>query len=104
MATEEERHFIFGRMAALPVFNDLDNTAFTKLLADATEEVCTSFPCADGRVTDEGVVQVLSVVNGSLTPELKQEAFRMAVDLARTDGVVPAEQTLIDQLREGLGI
>jgi tellurite resistance protein len=104
MATEEERGFIFGRMTALPAFENLDDGAFMQLLADTTEEVCTSFPCADGRVTDEGVSQVLDVVKGILTPEQKQEAFRMAVDLARADGMVADERSLLNQLRDGLGI
>ena len=104
MATEEEREFIFGRMHALKVFGELNDRAFMKLLGDATDEVCTKFPCEDGRVTDEGVSQVLDVVSGTLTPELRKEAFRMAVDLASSDGTVKEERTLLDQLRSGLGI
>ena len=46
MATQEERDFIFGRMTALKVFKDLNGGEFMRLLADTSEEVCTSFPCA----------------------------------------------------------
>ena len=104
MATEEERDFIFGRMHALKVFGEMNDRAFMKLLGDTTDEVCTKFPCEDGKVTDEGVSQVLDVVSGTLTPELRREAFRMAVELAGTDGTVKEERTLLDQLRNGLGI
>jgi hypothetical protein len=104
MATEEERDFIFGRMHALKVFGEMNDRTFMKLLGDATDEVCTKFPCEDGRVTDEGVLQVCNVVSGSLTPELRKEAFRMAVELAGSDGTVREERTLLDQLRSGLGI
>jgi tellurite resistance protein len=104
MATEEERDFIFGRMTALKVFKELNGGEFKQLLADTTEEVCTSFPCEDGKVTDDGVTECLHVVTRQLTPELRREAFRMAVDLARSDGMVLEEQTLLRQLRDGLGI
>ena len=104
MATMEERGFIFGKMAALTAFKNMEDDAFLQLLTDATEEVCTSFPCEDGRVTDEGVSEVLAVVSEVLTPEQRKDAFRMAVDLARADGMVSEEQTLLDQLRDGLGI
>ena len=104
MATEEERDFIFGRMTALKVFKDLNGGEFKRLLADTSEEVCTSFPCEDGRVTDDGVDECLHVVTRFLTPELRTEAFRMAIDLARTDGMVVEEHVLLQQLRDGLGI
>ena len=104
MATEEERDFIFGRMMALNVFRDLDGGGLKQLLSDATEEVCTKFPCEDGKVTDDGVTECLHVVTRHLTPELRREAFRMAIDLARTDGMVVEEEALLKQLRDGLGI
>jgi hypothetical protein len=104
MATQEERDFIFGRMTALKVFRDLNDGEFMRLLADTNEEVCTNFPCADGKVTDDGVNECLHVVTRFLTPELRTEAFRMAIDLAKTDGMVVEEQTLLQQLRDGLGI
>jgi hypothetical protein len=104
MATEEERDFIFGRMMSLEVFRNLDGGELKRLLADTTEEVCSAFPNEDGRVTDDGVTECLHVVTRHLTPELRTEAFRMAVDLARADGVVLEEQTLLQQLRDGLGI
>ena len=104
MATMEERGFIFGKMAGLTAFKNMEDDAFMQLLSDATEEVCTSFPCEDGRVTDQGVSEVLAVVSEVLTPEQRKDAFRMAVELARSDGMVTEEQTLLDQLRDGLGI
>ena len=104
MATEEERDFIFGRMTSLKVFRDLNDGEFMRLLADTTEEVCTAFPCEDGRVTDDGVNECLHVVTRFLTPELRTEAFRMAIDLARSDGMVVEEHALLQQLRDGLGI
>jgi hypothetical protein len=104
MATMEERGFIFGRMAALTAFQNMEDDAFMQLLTDATEEVCTTFPCEDGKVTDQGVSEVLAVVSEVLTPDQRKDAFRMAVELARADGMVAEEQTLLDQLRLGLGI
>ena len=104
MATEEERGFIFGRMNSLDVFKGMNDGAFMQLLTEATDEVCTSFPCEDGKVTDQGVVECLNVVTPHLTPELRKEAFRMAIDLARSDGIVTEEQSLLSQLRDGLGI
>jgi tellurite resistance protein len=104
VGTLEERRFLFERLSAHSVFGDLDGEAFAALVGDTTEQLHTSLPTADGRVTDEGVSRAVGMIAGALTPELCTEAFRMAVDLARIDGMVRPEEAMLERVRDGLGI
>jgi len=100
----EERRFLFERLSAHSVFGDLDGEAFAALVGETTEQLHTSLPTADGRVTDEGVSRAVGMIAGALTPELCTDAFRMAVDLARIDGMVRPEEAMLERVRDGLGI
>lgn len=105
LGSEEERSFLFGRMSRLEVFEGMGRDDLVKLMADTTEQVWTSFPTTEGgRITEDGVASLLGIISGTLTPELKREAFRMAVDLARADGMVLEEQQLLERLRDELGV
>ncbi len=104
VGTFEERRFLFERLSAHSVFGDLDGEGFGTLVRDTTEKVCTSFPTDEGRVTDAGVSEAVGMIAGSLTPELRTDAFRMAVDLARIDGIVRPEEAVLEIVRAGLGI
>jgi uncharacterized tellurite resistance protein B-like protein len=104
VGTFTERRYLFEEMRGMKVFSDLDRAAFTRLISDRTSEVCSTYPTADGRVSDEGVETLLGQIAARLDPELRLEAFRMAAGLARSDGMDPHEDKLLGRVRDGFGI
>lgn len=104
VGTFEERRFLFERLAGHRVFQDLDREAFGTFITETTDRVCDAFPTDGMRVTEEGVSEAVELIADVLGPELRDEAFRMAVDLARIDGMVLSEETVLERVQEGLGI
>jgi len=104
VGTFTERRFIFEYMRGMDVFKDLDREAFARLISDRTDEVCAAYPTDDGRVSEEGVGAVLGLIADKLDPGLRVEAFRMACGLARSDGMDPEEDKLLERVRDGFGI
>ena len=104
VGTFEERRFLFERLADHEVFEGLDRDAFGTFMAETTDRVCAAFPTDGMRVTDEGVSEAVALIADVLNPELRSEAFRMAVDLARSDGMVLSEETVLERVQKGFGI
>lgn len=104
VGTFEERRFLFERLSAHRVFGHLDHDGFATLVKDMTDMVCDTFPTEDGRTTDAGVSEAVGMIARTLTPDLRTDAFRMAVGLARIDGIVRPEEAVLEIVRDGLGI
>jgi hypothetical protein len=104
VGTFEEHRFILDTMSGLGPFAGMDRDHFEQLLRDTTDEVCRAYPTDGVRIADAGVSSLTQAVAGALTPTLRVEALKMAADLARADGVDPAELRLLEQLREGFDI
>lgn len=104
VGTFEEHRFILDTMSGLAPFEGMEVDRFKQLIRDTTDEVCRVYPTDGMRIADAGVSSLTQAVSGALTPELRLEALKMAADLARADGINPAELKLLEQLREGFGI
>lgn len=104
VGTFEERRFLYERLSGNGVFEDVSEEAFATLVKETTDRVCDLLPTEQGRVTDEGVSEAVGMIAGVLTTELRREAFRMAVELARVDGMAPSEETLLGLVRDGLDL
>ena len=104
VGTFTERRFLFESMRAMDVFEDLDRAAFTQLISDRTADVCAAYPSPDGQIPEDGLRAVLGLIAAQLDPALRIEAFRMACGLARSDGMDPREDELLERVRDGLGI
>ncbi|NIQ53731.1 MAG: hypothetical protein GWN71_10020, partial [Gammaproteobacteria bacterium] len=104
VGTFEEHRFILDTMSGLGPFEGMDRDRFKQLLRDTTDEVCRAYPTDGVRITDAGVSSLTAAVCDALTPELRVQALKMAADLARADGMNPAEVRLLEQLREGLDV
>jgi hypothetical protein len=102
VGTLDEGHYLFDTMARLPVFDGLDATGFMALLAEANRHVVSFARVEDGNITEEGISSLLSQVRETLSPELRQQAAQMALDLARADEVSQEEEALLDRIREEL--
>lgn len=102
VGTVHEGHFLFDRMARLPVFEGLDAVGFTTLLSEASRHVVSFARPDDGALSDEGISILLREVRGSLSPELRQQALLMARDLARADDVSREEEALLERIRQEL--
>lgn len=104
LGTTEERRFLFETVEAMPMFEGLGHAQFMKLMADTTASLYDTMPMNDGRVSSEGVGQLVDMIRDALPEGRRVEALEAAVDLARADGVVSVEALLLQRLCEGLEI
>jgi len=102
VGTLEESHYLFDTMADIPVFRDLDAEGFLMVLAEANRRVFSSPRTEDGRLTEDGVAAVLHQVRDALSPSLRAEAVRVALELAGADEVSAEEAALMERLRREL--
>lgn len=104
IGTIEEGRFLFGAIADMPIFADLDRDRFAGLMADTAEWIWTSYASDDNRITDEGISELIDLIAAALPGEHRVDAVRAAVGLARSDGMVEPEEALLRRLCEGLDI
>jgi len=102
LGTNEERTFLFETIGALPIFEGLDRTQFTELMAATTARLYASFPTDGGRMSSDGVGRLVDMIRDALPADRRAEALEAAVGLARSDGVVSVEALLLQRLCEGL--
>jgi len=103
IGTTQESRFLFEHVAALPVFSELDRDGMAALLAAAAEWVWSERD-ADGTVRPRDLGEITDEIAGALTPELRADALRAAIGLARVDGMTPEERDLLDRLSLGLSV
>jgi tellurite resistance protein len=104
LGTNEERGFLFETVKALPIFADLDQKQFLKLMADTTEGLYASNAGEGGRMSSAEVGRLVDMIRDALPAERRVEALEVAVGLASSDGVVSVEALLLQRLCEGLEI
>ncbi len=104
LGTDEERQFLFQTVAALPMFEDLDGSEFMALIADTTAALYSTLPTAGGRLSPDGVGQLVEMICAALPADQRVEALEAAVGLAAADGIVSGEALLLQRLCEGLEI
>ena len=104
LGSDEERQFLHETVAALPIFKDLSGPEFMALIADMTASLYSSLPVSGGRLSSEGVGQLVEMICAALPAEQRVEALEAAVGLAKSDGVVSGEALLLQRLCEGLEI
>lgn len=102
MGTMEEGRFITQRARTLPLFADLDETQFSHLLSDVTGEVWPSLAAQGGGFDEEALEGLIRRIRDLLPDDLRQDALRMASDLAWVDGYSTTEHVLLERLRAGL--
>jgi DNA phosphorothioation-dependent restriction protein DptG len=102
VCTMQERRTLFEQTRHLDVFQDLDQAAFARLLEDTVESVYSTLPWDESSVTPQGIAALVEAARAVLSPELRGEAFGMALGLARADQLCDQELALLDQLRRGL--
>ena len=100
----EEGRFLFDDVANMPIFEELDRLEFAALMSDTVEFVWSTFPNDGEQLSDEGVVDLLSMICAAVTPDLRADAFRMAVGMAKADGVSSEERVVLEVLCAGLEI
>jgi tellurite resistance protein len=104
LGTNEERGFLFETVKAMPLFADLDQKQFKKLIADTTAGLYTPDAMQGNRLASAEVGRLVDMIRDALPADRRVEALEVAVDLARTDGVVSVEALLLQRLCEGLEI
>jgi tellurite resistance protein len=104
IGTAEEGQHLYETLATLSVFDGLDRAGMSQLMANATEWVWSNFPTRESRLTEEGASELLGRICEALPGDLAAEAFRAAVELARSDGMSFEERELLGQLQASLEI
>ena len=104
VGTDEERQFLFSTVKALPMFEQLSGSEFMALMADTTEKLYASLPTAGGRLSSDGIGQLVEMICEALPEDQRVEALEAAVGLAQADGVASGEALLLQRLCEGLEI
>jgi tellurite resistance protein len=105
LGTNEERTFLFETIGALPIFEGLDRTQFTELMAATTAGLYDTFPTdGGGRMSSDGVGRLVDMIRDALPADRRAEALEAAVGLARSDGVVSVEALLLQRLCECLDL
>lgn len=93
--TDAELERIGEIVRYLPVFQDFESEKLPTVAGD----------CAAIMDSDDGLEQVLQVINGALPDKLHETAYALACDVAAADGVVKQEETrLLELLRDSLTI
>jgi len=104
LGTDEERRFLFDTVKELPLFADLDHAQFKKLVADTTADLYAASAMDGNRLASHEVGRLVDMIREALPADRRVEALEVAVDLARSDGVVSVEALLLQRLCEGLEI
>lgn len=100
--TVEERGFFFDQMQSHDVFKDLSSVEFQQLLGTMFIRLFPSGTQGEFSIMEEGGADLITAFREVLTPELRMEAWRMAVGLAHADELCDVEETLLEQLRLAL--
>lgn len=100
----EERDFLYEQVQGLEVFENYGLVEFQNLFGATFNRVFQTLPHGDLSVTKQGVESLIQAVNEVLNPELRVEAFEMAVGLANADNLCDEEKIMLEQLQHGLEI
>jgi tellurite resistance protein len=100
----EERNALFGKVKNLDVFKGVSEGDFRKLLNDTTDRLYGALQTEDGVLTGQAVDEIAAAAKAVLTPQQCTVCHQMALMLAAADGQEQTEQSLLDQLRRGLGV
>ena len=93
--TDQEMLAIGEIVRTLPVFKDFDHDQ----LATVAEE------CAPFLAHDDGLDEMLDIVNGSLPPKLHETAYAICCDIVAADGVADQEELqLLEMIRHRLDV
>ena len=100
----EERGFLYEQAHNLDIFKNYGRVEFQYLLGATFIRIFQALPNGEVSITELGVKRLVRAVNEILSPELRVEAFKMAIGLARADKLCDEEKILLQQLQRGLGI
>ncbi len=98
----EEQAFLFTQVKSLSVFHDYDEAGFAALLGRVVGKVYSELPTTELFITEEGVAILCRAVCEVLEPDLRLEAYQMAVGLTEADEATKEERVLLAGLHSGL--
>ncbi len=104
LGSMEERDFLYEQVQDLNVFENYSLVEFQNLLGATFNRVFQTLPNAELSISEGGVESLIQAVREVSSPELRVEAFEMAVGLANADNLCDEEITLLGQLQRGLEI
>lgn len=99
-----EHNFLHQHVRTLKEFEDMSSSEFSSLLASTRTKLFSNLAHNGLCLTPPAVDTVISSAKAVLNDDQRVEAYRMAVGLAKTDGLVQAEQEILNKLRSRFSI
>jgi hypothetical protein len=96
----EERTFLYDHVQNLDVFKNYSLVEFQILF----NRVFQILPNGELFITNRSIRSIIQGAKDALSPDLQVEVFKMAIGLAHADKSCDVEESLLEQLRHGLGI
>lgn len=104
IGSAEERSFIYQQVRSHAVFEDFTLLEFQHLLGATFIRLFQPLPNGELAITEDGVENLIQAVDEVLAPQMRLEAFEMAVGLASADNLCDGERSLLERLQQGLEI
>ena len=104
IGSAEEQQFLYEQVKHLDIFEGCTLVEFQELLGTAFNRLFHD--AADGELTiaPEEVASLIQSIKERLPPAHRVAVYEMAMGLAKADGLCAVEQSMLDQLRDGLKI
>lgn len=103
--SKAEYETLFGDLARWDIFDQYTPRQLRMFISDTGEKLRQHFNKPGGQpisLSKEETARLIEAANEVLSPALRQNAFKMALDLASADTL--RERDLLEQLREGFGL
>ena len=104
LGSRQELEFLYEQAQTLAIFEDCSLVEFQNLLGATFNQLFQTLPNGELVIPEQDVESVIQAVNKALTPQLRMDAFKMAVGLAYADNLCDVEKSMLDQLQVGLEI
>ncbi len=104
IGSEEEHNYLHRHVSKLGEFEDMSPNEFTSLLGATRTKLFANLANDGVCLTPPAIDSVISSAKMILNDSQKVEAYKMALGLAKTDGLVKAEQEVLNKLRSRFSI
>jgi len=99
VGTVEERDFLHTHVRNSQDFSGMSREDFCSLLASTRTKLFKNFDNNGFCLAPPAVDAVIGAANSILNPDQKFQAYVMAVELAKADGLVDEEKKILEKLR-----
>jgi tellurite resistance protein len=95
----KERDFLHAHVRNTQDFSEMSRAEFSTLLASTRTKLFSSLDNNGFCLTAPAIDSVIRAASSALNAEQKFQAYVMAVELAKADGLVEEEKVILEKLR-----